>query len=60
MRAFTKLRTMLMAYKDVYKELEKKIEYMESKYDRQFRKVFEAIKQLIIQKEEPRAEIGFR
>ncbi|MFH1712900.1 MAG: ORF6N domain-containing protein [Candidatus Jacksonbacteria bacterium] len=56
MRAFTQLRTMLMAYS----ELKKKIEEMESKYDRQFKKVFEAIKQLIIQKEEPRAEIGFR
>jgi len=56
MRAFTQLRTMLMAYS----ELKKKIEEMESKYDRQFRKVFEAIKQLIVQEEEPRAEIGFK
>lgn len=56
MRAFTQLRTMLIGYR----ELKKKIEEMESKYDWQFREVFEAIKQLIIQEEEPRAEIGFR
>ena len=47
MRAFIKLRTMLSAYR----ELKKKIEIMESKYDQQFREVFEAIKQLIIHRE---------
>ncbi|EFK11247.1 conserved hypothetical protein [delta proteobacterium NaphS2] len=43
MRAFTQLRQMLMSNE----ELRKKIEHMEMKYDRQFKVVFDAIKQLI-------------
>jgi ribosomal protein S17E len=43
MRAFTQIRQMLLTHKD----LKRKIEQMESKYDEQFRIVFEAIKQLI-------------
>jgi ORF6N domain len=43
MRTFTRLREMLLTHKD----LQKRIEDMESKYDHQFKIVFDAIKQLI-------------
>jgi hypothetical protein len=33
---------------------------MEKKYDKQFQVVFEAIKQLISKKNEPRKQIGFK
>lgn len=56
MRAFTKLREMLATHA----ELKKKIEEMEAKYDKQFKMVFEAIKQLIVQGGKPKREIGFR
>jgi phage regulator Rha-like protein len=55
MRAFTRLRQMLVTYE----ELKRKIEAMESKYDYQFRVVFEAIKQLIDTEEKPKRKIGF-
>jgi len=42
-RTFIKLREMLLAHKD----LKKKIEAMESKYDKQFKVVFDAIRQLL-------------
>jgi hypothetical protein len=54
-RAFVKLRQMLAAHKD----LEKKIEEMESKYDEQFRVVFDAIRQLLVEDEKPKQKIGF-
>ena len=56
MRTFTRLREMLMSHKN----LKEKIEKIEAKYDKQFKAVFEAIKQLIVQKEKPREEIGFK
>ena len=43
MRVFTELREMLLTHKD----LREKIEKMESKYDKRFRAVFEAIRQLM-------------
>jgi len=43
MRAFNKLREMLSTHED----LRRKVEAMEKKYDRQFKVVFDAIKQLI-------------
>ncbi len=43
MRAFTKLRRIILTNQD----LRRKIEAMEKKYDRQFTVIFEAIKQLI-------------
>lgn len=43
MRAFTQLRRMLLTNKD----LKRKIEEMERKYDKQFAIVFQAIKQLL-------------
>ena len=55
MRTFTQLRKMLSTHKD----LKKKIESMERKYDEQFQIVFEAIKQLLTEEEKPEKKIGF-
>jgi len=55
MRVFTKLRKMLSTHED----LRRKIEDMESKYDEQFRIVFEAIKQLLKDDDKPKKRIGF-
>ncbi len=44
MRAFVKLREMLAAHKD----LAKKLDDMEKKYDSQFKVVFDAIRQLMV------------
>ena len=54
-RAFTRLRNMLVTHKD----LKRKIEAMEKKYDEQFRIVFEAITQLIEEDEKPKKKIGY-
>jgi len=55
MRAFTQLRSMLVTHKD----LKRKIEAMEDKYDEQFRIVFEAIQQLLEEDEKPKKKIGY-
>jgi len=55
MRTFTHLRKMLVTHKD----LKRKIEAMEKKYDEQFRIVFEAITQLIEEDEKPKKKIGY-
>jgi hypothetical protein len=55
MRTFTRLREMLAGHKD----LQKKIEAMEEKYDGQFKIVFDAIKQLLVDDEKPKMKIGF-
>ena len=55
MRTFTKLRALLSTHKD----LQRKIEEMEKKYDQQFQIVFEAIKQLLETDAKPRKQIGF-
>jgi hypothetical protein len=55
MRAFTQLRQMLATHKD----LKRKLEAMEEKYDEQFRIVFEAIKQLLEADDKPKKKIGF-
>jgi phage regulator Rha-like protein len=55
MRAFTKLREMLSTHED----LRRKVEAMEKKYDRQFKVVFDAIKQLIDIESKPKRKIGF-
>jgi len=47
---------MLMAHKD----LKRKIEDMEKKYNYQFKIVFDAIKQLLEPPTEPKGKIGFR
>lgn len=56
-RVFTRMREMLLTHK----ELREKIDKMEQKYDKNFRVVFDALKQMLAMKEEePRREIGFR
>ena len=60
MRVFTKLKEMMLSHKD----LARKIEEMEKKYDYQFQAVFEAIKQLLKKEDQPstdykRTRIGF-
>ena len=55
MRAFVQLRTFI----ETNKELAKKIEALEYKYDKQFNVIFEAIKQLINKKDKPRKEVGY-
>lgn len=55
MRAFVQFKRMLLSSRD----LRRKIEAMEKKYDRQFAIVFEAIKQLLEPPKHTRA-IGFR
>jgi hypothetical protein len=55
MRAFTKLRTMLLTHED----LKRKIEAMEAKYDEQSSIVFQAIKQLLQEEDKPKRKIGF-
>lgn len=55
MRAFVKLREILLTHK----ELARKIEEMEKKYDSQFKVVFEAIRRLMIEEEKPKNPIGF-
>jgi len=42
-----------------HKELQKKIEDMEEKYDEQFSIVFQAIKQLLQEDDKPKRKIGF-
>lgn len=55
MRTFTKLREMIASHKD----LTKKLNELEKKYDGQFQIVFEAIRQLIAVEESPKRKIGF-
>jgi hypothetical protein len=56
MRAFVKLRQMLASHT----ELASKLEALESKYDEQFKVVFEAIRQLMVPPEtEQKNQIGF-
>jgi phage regulator Rha-like protein len=55
MRAFVKLREMLATHKD----LAKKLEEMERKYDAQFKVVFDAIRKLMAPPEPKRRQIGF-
>lgn len=56
MRAFVQMRRMM----ETHRELTKKINELESKYDEQFSIVFEAIRQLIQKETEPRKPIGFK
>lgn len=56
-RVFTRMREVLLTHK----ELREKIDKMEQKYDKNFRVVFDALKQMLAMKEEEsRREIGFR
>ncbi|MDP8202316.1 MAG: ORF6N domain-containing protein [Candidatus Tenebribacter burtonii] len=56
MRAFVKLRKLLLTNK----ELNSKLQEIESKYDKQFRIVFEVLQQLVETPDKPRKEIGFK
>jgi len=56
MRTFVQLRKLM----DTNKELANKIEKLETKFDEQFQIVFNAIKKLIHQKNEPRKKMGFK
>jgi hypothetical protein len=56
MRIFTKMRKMLSSNE----ELKGKIESIEKKYDKQFRIIFDAIKQLLTDEEKPKKRIGFK
>ncbi len=55
MRAFVKLREMLASNRDLARRLDE----MEKKYDAQFRAVFDAIRELMKPPEKPRRRIGF-
>ncbi len=54
-RTFIALRTMLMTTD----ALRRKIETMERKYDKQFKVVFDVLRQLLKEEEEPKRKIGF-
>lgn len=54
-RAFVKLREMISSNK----ELAKRLDELEMKYDSQFRAVFDAIRELMIPTEEDKRKIGF-
>jgi hypothetical protein len=55
MRTFVKLRQLLATHEDLARRLEE----LESKYDEQFRVVFDAIRELMTPPETPRRGIGF-
>jgi|WetSurMetagenome_2_1015567.scaffolds.fasta_scaffold356666_2 hypothetical protein len=56
MRAFVNLRQLI----DANKDLIKRIDSLEERYDKNFRLVFEAIKELIREERKPRQKIGYR
>ncbi len=55
MRAFVKLREMIVSNKDLARRLDE----LENKYDSQFKIVFEAIRQLMTPPVTPKRKIGF-
>lgn len=56
MRAFVRIREILSTHKD----LARKIEELEKKFDRQFAVVFDALRQLMQPPEKPKLKMGFR
>jgi hypothetical protein len=56
MRAFVKLREMIASHKD----LAKRLDDLEKKYDAQFKVVFDAIRELMQPPEPKKRKIGFR
>jgi len=56
MRAFVRLRRMLASHKD----LARKLDALEKRYDAQFKAVFDAIRQLMTPPEPKRRQIGFQ
>ena len=55
-RAFVQLRSVLASHR----ELSRRLDELESKYDGQFRFVFQAIRELMQPLPPPRKQIGFR
>jgi len=55
MRAFVKLREMIASHKD----LAKRLDALEKKYDAQFKVVFDAIRELMTPPDKPRRRIGY-
>lgn len=55
MRAFVRLRALLAAHAD----LARKLDELEKRYDKQFRAVFDAIRELMAPPEPPPKQIGF-
>lgn len=55
MRAFTRIREMLQIHKDLWR----KIEAMEGKYNRQFKRVFDVLRELLKPPAKSRRRIGF-
>ena len=55
MRAFVRLRQLLATHADLARRLNE----MESKFDKQFAVVFDAIRNLIEPPQEPRREMGY-
>lgn len=53
---FVRLREMLVSHKELAKRLDK----LEEKYDRQFKVVFDAIRELMVPPAKPKRKIGFR
>ena len=56
MRAFVRLRSALVDHKD----LARRLDDLEAKYDQQFKVVFDAIRALMTPPEKPARRIGFR
>lgn len=56
MRAFVKLRRLIASYPGLARRLDE----LESKYDAQFKEVFDAIRSLMLSSREPRRSIGFK
>jgi hypothetical protein len=56
MRAFVRFREMIAPYKDLARRLDE----LEKKYDAEFRVVFDAIRKLMEPAERPKQRIGFR
>ena len=55
-RTFTKMREMLSNYRD----LKKKIEEIEQRYDSRFKTIFEVLNRLLVEEDKPKTRIGFR
>jgi len=56
MRAFVRLRQMLASHRDLARRLDE----MEGRYDAQFKAVFDAIRQLMVPPTQPKRRLGFR
>ena len=55
MRVFVRIRELMLSHKDIARRLDD----LEKKYNNQFKTVFDAIRQLITEKEKPKTKIGF-